>query len=147
MLCAAAVFAVLGIRPMSAAAHAHGAAAATVQLRSTKLGRILVNNKGDTLYLWAEDKHGKSVCHGGCLSVWPLLVVSGRPTAGPGVQKSKLGEYKVGSGRYEVTYNHHPLYTFVSDTKPGVITGQGNTTFGGPWWVVSAAGNAITKRL
>jgi len=38
-----------------------------------------------------------------------------------------------------------PLYRYVSDLKPGQITGQGNTSFGGAWWVVSAAGNAITK--
>jgi hypothetical protein len=27
-----------------------------------------------------------------------------------------------------------------------VISGEGNTSFGGPWWVVSAAGKAITKK-
>jgi hypothetical protein len=27
-----------------------------------------------------------------------------------------------------------------------VISGQGNTSFGAPWWVVSAAGKAITKK-
>ena len=132
--------------PASAVAGARQASSPTVQARSTKLGKILVNGKGDTLYLWAKDKHGKSVCSGGCLAVWPLLLVSGKPIAGHGVQKSKLGEYKASNGKYEVTYNHHPLYTFVSDTKPGAITGQGNTTFGGPWWVVSPAGNAITKK-
>ncbi|MGH2850354.1 MAG: COG4315 family predicted lipoprotein [Solirubrobacteraceae bacterium] len=132
--------------PAGAVAGVHKASSPTVQVRNTKLGKILVNGKGDTLYLWAKDKHGKSVCTGGCLSVWPLVLVSGKPTAGHGVQKSKLGEYKVSNGKFEVTYNHHPLYTFVSDTKPGAITGQGNTTFGGPWWVVSPAGNAITKK-
>jgi len=110
------------------------------------LGKILVNSKGITLYLWAKDKGGRSACSGACASVWPLLLISGKPTAGPGVQASKLGEYKTKSGKYEVTYNGHPLYTFVSDLKPGQTTGQGNTTFGGPWWVVTAAGNAITKK-
>ena len=45
-----------------------------------------------------------------------------------------------------MTYNGHPLYTFVSDSRAGAITGEGNKTFGGPRWVVSAAGNAITKK-
>lgn len=129
-----------------ATAGARAASAPTVSLRSTKLGKILVNNKGITLYLWVKDKHGKSACSGGCASVWPLLLITGKPTAGPGVQKSKLGEYKTSNGKYEVTYNHHPLYTYVSDLKPGQTTGQGNTTFGAAWWVVSAAGNAITKK-
>ena len=125
---------------------AHTATTATVSLRSTKLGKILVNSKGITLYLWVKDKGGRSACSGACASVWPLLLISGKPTAGAGVQPSKLGEYKTKSGKYEVTYNGHPLYTFVSDLKPGQTTGQGNTTFGGPWWVVTAAGNAITKK-
>jgi predicted lipoprotein with Yx(FWY)xxD motif len=136
----------IGVAAVAADARAHTAAAPTVSQRSTKLGTILINSKGLTLYLWAKDKNGKSVCSGACASVWPLLLISGKPTAGPGVQASKLGEYKTSNGKYEVTYNHHPLYTFVSDIKAGQTTGQGNTTFGGPWWVVSTAGNAITKK-
>ena len=128
------------------AGRAHTATTATVSLRSTKLGKILVNSKGITLYLWVKDKGGRSACSGACAGVWPLLLIPGKPTAGAGVQPSKLGEYKTKSGKYEVTYNGHPLYTFVSDLKPGQTTGQGNTTFGGPWWVVTAAGNAITKK-
>jgi predicted lipoprotein with Yx(FWY)xxD motif len=51
------------------------------------------------------------------------------------------------SGRQrELTYNGHPLYRFASDVKPGEITGQGNPTFGAPWWLVSPVGNAITKK-
>ncbi len=61
------------------------------------------------------------------------------------MKRSLLGTIKVKGGR-DVTYNGHPLYTFVSDSRPGAITGEGNKTFGGPWWVVSAAGNAITKK-
>jgi predicted lipoprotein with Yx(FWY)xxD motif len=50
------------------------------------------------------------------------------------------------SKQRELTYNGHPLYRYVSDVKPGEIKGQGNTTFGAPWWLVSPAGNAITKK-
>ena len=133
----------LAAAPASSTAHA--AAAATVSLHSSRYGKILVNSKGDTLYLWAKDKKNKSVCSGACLSVWPFVLVTGKPTAGPGVNASLLGTIKAKGGN-EVTYNGSPLYTFVSDTKPGVISGEGNTTFGGPWWVVSAAGKAITKK-
>jgi predicted lipoprotein with Yx(FWY)xxD motif len=126
------------------AAGAHAAAKPTVLVRSSSLGDILVDSKGFTLYLWAPDTDGKSTCTGACLHYWPLLLVSGKPVAGPGVQASMLGRYKVRKGEYEVTYNGHPLYTFASDPAPGAITGQGNTTFGGPWWVVSPSGSAIT---
>lgn len=147
---ASVAIAALGVGAASTAGaagvRAHGAAAApTVSLRSTSLGKILVNSKGITLYLWEKDKNGKSACSGDCASIWPLLIISGKPTAGPGVKASELGEYAVGKGKYEVTYYRHPLYTYVSDVKPGLTTGQGSTSFGAAWWVVSASGAAITK--
>jgi len=130
---------------VQAASAAQIATTATVSLRSTAYGKILVNGKGDTLYLWAKDKKNKSECSGPCLVVWPFLIISGKPTAGPGVNKKLLGTIKV-KGGHEVTYNGWPLYTYVSDTRPGVISGEGNTSFGAPWWVVSPAGKAITKK-
>lgn len=133
----------------AAAASPHSASAKpapTISVRSTSsYGKILVNSKGVTLYLWAKDKNDKSACSGGCSSVWPFVLVSGKPTAGSGVNAKLLGTIKVKGGN-ELTYNKHPLYTFVSDVKPGIISGEGNTTFGGPWWLVSPAGNAITKK-
>jgi len=124
------------------------AAAASVSVRSTKYGQVLVDSKGDTLYLWAKDKKDKTVCSDACESVWPLVLVTGKPTAGPGVSASMLGTIAVtdSSKQRELTYNGHPLYRYVSDVKPGDIKGQGNTTFGAPWWLVSPAGNAIKKR-
>lgn len=120
-------------------------ATATVSLHSSPYGNILVDSKGDTLYLWAKDTHDKSACSGACLAVWPFVIVPGKPTAGPGVYPKLLGTITEKGGN-EVTYNGWPLYTFVSDTKPGVITGEGNTSFGAPWWLVSATGTAVTKK-
>ena len=119
--------------------------AATVSLRSTAYGKILANSKGYTLYLFAKDKNDKSECNIACLSIWPFLLVSGKPTAGPGVNQKLLGTIKV-SGGNEVTYSGHPLYTYVPDTAPGVVTGEGSKSFGAEWWVVSSAGKAITKK-
>jgi predicted lipoprotein with Yx(FWY)xxD motif len=141
---AAAVLAALAL-----AAQALAASSPTVSLRSSAYGKILVNSKGFTLYLWAKDKPDKSACSGACLSVWPFVIVSGKPTAGPGVAASKLGTIAVkvgGKTEKELTYDKHPLYTFVSDVKAGIVSGEGNTSFGAPWWVVSASGSAITKK-
>lgn len=52
--------------PAGSAAGARTAATPTVSVRSTKLGRILVDSKGITLYLWVKDKHRTSVCTGAC---------------------------------------------------------------------------------
>ena len=73
------------------------------------------------------------------------MKVTGKPTAGSGVNAKLIGTIKVGSVT-ELTYNKHPLYTYVSDVKPGTITGQGSTSFGAPWWLVSPSGSAITKK-
>jgi predicted lipoprotein with Yx(FWY)xxD motif len=150
---AALVIAALGLAASGAAAgvvhsSARTASTATVMVRSTKYGKILVTSKGYTLYLWAKDKKNKTVCSDACEAVWPLVLVVGKPTAGPGVNASLLGSIAVSdsSAQRELTYNGHPLYRFAPDAKPGQITGQGNTTFGAPWWLVSPAGNAIKKK-
>ena len=67
----------------------------------------------------------------------------GAPTAGVGLSRAKLGTTKRSDGTTEVTYNGHPLYTFVGDSSPGAATGEGNQDFGAEWDVVSPAGNKI----
>ena len=54
---------------------------ATVSLRSTKLGMILVNSKGRTLYLFEKDRSGKSACTSQCAQYWPPLLTHGAPVA------------------------------------------------------------------
>jgi predicted lipoprotein with Yx(FWY)xxD motif len=49
------------------------------------------------------------------------------------------------SGKLEVTYNRHPLYYYVADSKPGQTTGQGLNQFGAPWWALSSAGKEIHR--
>ena len=118
---------------------------ATVAIAKSRLGRILVDSKGITLYDFVKDKHGVSSCYGACAALWPPLITKGKPHAGTGVRASLLGTTKRKDGKLEVTYNHHPLYYFVSDRKPGQTTGQGLNQFGGPWWVLSPAGKEIHR--
>ena len=117
----------------------------TVAVAKTRLGRILVDSKGITLYDFVTDKGGVSGCYGACAALWPPLITKGKPHAGPGTRASLLGTTKRKDGKLEVTYNHHPLYYFVTDRKPGQTTGQGVNQFGGPWWVLSPAGREIHR--
>jgi hypothetical protein len=64
------------------------------------------------------------------------------PTAGTGVKSSLLGTIKSG-GKTIVTYNHWPLYTFIQDTAAGMAKGQALSGFGGPWYVLSPAGQVV----
>jgi len=120
--------------------------AAQVKLAKTRLGKILVDSKGITLYDFVKDKGTTSVCYGACAALWPPLLTTGKPVAGPGVHASLLGTTKRKDGKLEVTYGGHPLYYFVTDRKPGQTTGQAVNQFGGPWWVLSAAGKEIHSR-
>lgn len=116
---------------------------ASVALASSKLGKILVDSAGRTLYLFEADKGTMSACNGACAAAWPPLKTAGKPIAGPGISAAKLGTTKRSDGSTEVTYNGHPLYTFVSDTAPGQTTGEGTDGFGAGWYVLSAAGTKI----
>jgi len=129
--------------PSAAASGAKGAGGASIALASSKLGRILVDGEGRTLYLFEADKGEASTCDGACASAWPPLTTAGQPIAGSGVSAAKLGTTERSDGTTEVTYNGHPLYTFAGDGGPGQTTGQGSDGFGAEWYVLSAAGNAI----
>jgi len=118
---------------------------ATVDLRKTKLGHVLVNSKGHTLYLFKADKNGKSFCRGSCPKFWPPLLKHGKLTAGSGVKASLLGTTKRSNGSLQVTYNKHPLYTYTLDKKAGQTKGEGVLAFGAKWYAVSAKGRAVTK--
>lgn len=109
-----------------------------------KLGNILVDAHGRTLYLFEKDTGGKSSCSGSCASVWPPLMTSGKPMPGVGVSASALGTTSNG-GNTQVTYRGRPLYHYVSDSGPGQAAGQGLTQFGAQWHVLSPSGQAITS--
>jgi predicted lipoprotein with Yx(FWY)xxD motif len=118
-------------------------AGATVKLRKTSLGKMLVGPTGRSLYLFLKDKKGKSTCYNACASAWPPLTTKGKPTAGKGVNASLLTTVKRKDGTTEVVYNHHPLYYYAGDSKAGQVTGQGLTQFGAPWYVLNAKGKKI----
>ena len=113
---------------------------------NAKLGQILVDDKGMTLYLFVADTGTASTCYTSCASIWPPLLTDGAPQAGTGADASKLGTTNRTDGKVEVTYAGHPLYYFVQDKAPGDTKGQGINGFGGLWWVVSPSGAAITTK-
>jgi predicted lipoprotein with Yx(FWY)xxD motif len=119
------------------------AAKKTIEVRSTRLGKILVDSQGRTLYLFKKDSRGKSACSGECAKFWPPLRVRGKPTGGRSVSAAKLGTIKRSDGTRQVTYNGHPLYTFQQDSGPGQTHGQGLTAFGAAWFVLSPAGSQV----
>jgi predicted lipoprotein with Yx(FWY)xxD motif len=120
---------------------AHSSRAATVRLRHTNLGSILVSSSGRTLYEFTRDHASKSSCAtiSGCSEIWPSLKTSGRPTAGSGIKASLLST----TSGHQVTYAGHPLYTYSGDSGPGETSYVGAKQFGGTWYAISASGHTV----
>jgi predicted lipoprotein with Yx(FWY)xxD motif len=120
---------------------------ATVKTGTSSLGRIIVDGQSHTLYLFEKDKGAKSACSGACAQNWPALLTKGAPKAGPSAKASLLGTIKRADGTTQVTYDKHPLYTFLGDAgKRGSTKGEGLTAFGAKWYVVAAKGTEKTGR-
>jgi predicted lipoprotein with Yx(FWY)xxD motif len=118
--------------------------AATIKVATDpKLGKILVDGNGMTVYLFVADKSTSSTCYTSCAQFWPPVLTSGAPKAGDGAQASLLGTTARTDGTTEVTYAGHPLYYFLKDKNPGDTTGQGVNGFGALWWVLTPAGAAM----
>ena len=119
--------------------------AATVDVKSTGLGKILVDSKGMTLYLFEKDKGPNSTCSGACASAWPPLTTTGMPKAAGGTTAPLIGTSKRSDGTTQVTYNEHPLYYYAGDQQPGDTNGQNLDQFGAEWYVLSPSGKTIKR--
>jgi predicted lipoprotein with Yx(FWY)xxD motif len=109
-------------------------------------GKVLVDAKGEALYMNDQEHGGMVACDGACLSFWKPLTVAGAPKGSslPG----KLAVLKRPDGGRQVTYNGKRLYSFTLD-KPGKVTGDGfKDAFGGEkltWHVVHPTGAASSS--
>ncbi|MGW7537130.1 COG4315 family predicted lipoprotein [Amycolatopsis sp. NPDC054798] len=102
----------------------------------------LTDSKGETIYLFAADHDGQSVCTASCASYWPP-VAAGTQLTGP-AQGSALGSITRPDGSKQETLAGHPLYRYLGDHSAGQTNGQGLNLNGGLWWMVSPGGAAIT---
>jgi predicted lipoprotein with Yx(FWY)xxD motif len=127
----------------SSTAKAVVASGTGIKTVSTSHGTVLTNSKGLTLYWYAIDTATKSNCNGKCATFW-LPVSAGTKVASGVTLPEKFGSIKRSDGSMQLTYDGHPLYTFVEDTAPGQIKGNGVTTSGGAsadlWWAVTPSG-------
>ncbi|MDT7553861.1 MAG: hypothetical protein QOI16_2397 [Pseudonocardiales bacterium] len=109
-------------------------------------GAGLVDGSGHALYLFEADNGTTSTCTGGCAQIWPPALTTGpAPVVSGGAQTQLLGSTVRADGGHQVTYNGHPLYTFMGDKKAGDSRGQGINRFGGLWYLVAPDGTANTS--
>lgn len=122
--------------PSVISASAAAAAPTTVQVMTDpKLGKILLDPRGMTLYTYDKDQKGVSNCTDACALTWPPLIAFG-PSFGPPGVSGALDVISRADGKKQVTWNGLPLYTYSQDTQPSDTRGNG---FGGVWKVVPAA--------
>jgi predicted lipoprotein with Yx(FWY)xxD motif len=122
-----------------------GTSAATLAVadNSTIGQQILVDGNGKTVYLYDPDgTNTTSQVPDSIKANWPPVAATGTPTAGAGLDASKLTVSMQADGTDQVLYNGHLLYTFVGDAAAGDANGQG---LGGIWFVVSASGDKISS--
>ena len=115
---------------------------AVLTVRKTPVGYVLANANGYTVYWFAKDPRGTShpACAGTCLLAW--FPVKGHPKPANGVRlDGKLGCITRPGGVLQATYNGYPLYTFGSDSAPGMTNGNGSA---GSWHVIKAKPPAAT---
>jgi predicted lipoprotein with Yx(FWY)xxD motif len=115
------------------------AAASGLHVADTSLGKVLVDANGRTVYMLTADSSGTSTCSSACLTYWPPVAPS---KADPAVT-GKVATTTTTSGSKIATVGGWPLYTFIQDQKPGDVTGEGISNFGGVWYAVSPSGQPV----
>ena len=96
----------------STAPAATGTALTTTTISGTT---VLTNANGLTLYSFAPDTPTASKCYGSCAAYWPP--VTGTTAAGQRLP-GKVGTITRTDGTQQLTYNGHPLYTYIGDIGP-----------------------------
>jgi len=114
-------------------------AAITLATATSDLGTFLTGRDGLTLYSFTPDTvPGVSVCSGDCETAWPPVTVNAGnwPAAGDGVT-GVVGVAPRADGKWHVTHDGRPLYSWQNDAAPGDTTGQGLNDV---WWVALVDG-------
>jgi len=91
---------------------------------TTTKGPAWVDVRGMALYNYDQDTPGKSNCNGDCVASWPTLAAKSGDVG--------VDEWTVitrDDGSHQWAFRGHPLYTFVKDTVPGEVNGDGAAGF------------------
>ncbi|MCG2623572.1 hypothetical protein LVY72_16870 [Arthrobacter sp. I2-34] len=98
---------------------------AELKVADSKLGKIVVDAKGMTVYYFTKDvkDSGKSNCTGECIAAWPPVLTESDNPKVEGVTGA-VGTIPTPEGKKQITINGMPIYLWVKDTAPGDTTGQ-----------------------
>lgn len=106
-----------------------------VQLSTnTKLGNIITDNNGMSLYFFSKDVAGASVCVDGCAITWPPFYKE-NPSIGTGLAASDFTVITRPDGNKQTAYKGWPLYYYSKDAAAGDVNGD---AFGNLWAIGKA---------
>lgn len=127
--------------PSASAAANPASGSLQLSLADSKLGKILVDGQGRTLYGFTDDNAGTSTCYTGCAPLWPALIATGTVKAGAGLDAEDFTSFDRtdGTGK-QVRFYAWPVYYYAGDNAAGDTNGQG---LFGKWYVIGADGKLI----
>lgn len=99
--------------------------------KKAKVGSVIVDAQGRTLYRFTAEAQGLPVCTGACVSTWLPAVVADAS----GLPRHVATVKRPDDGRLQLTYNGHPLYRHSGDRSKADANGDG---VGGQWFAVRA---------
>ncbi|MBL1292060.1 SCO0930 family lipoprotein [Streptomyces sp. NPDC057067] len=105
---------------------------------SKKLGKVLTDSEGFTLYRFDKDtaEPPASNCESDCAKTWPAVPAENAEAAA-GVGASLIGEVTRADGTKQLTVGGWPMYRYAEDAEPGDANGQG---VGGTWFAAAPDG-------
>lgn len=115
-----------------------GAAPAKAPVASAKKGKVgdvVVDAEGRTLYRFTAEAQGRPVCTGDCVATWPPATVA----TATGLPDHVATVKRPDGGALQLTYDGHPLYRFSGDQSASDAKGDG---VAGQWYAVKAGGGA-----
>ena len=132
LLAVSAVLAACGGSDSSKSSSSASSVGSTVvaSAKKAKVGSVIVDAQGRTLYRFTAEAQGVPVCTGACVGTWPPAVV----TAASGLPRHVATVRRPDDGKLQLTYDGHPLYRYAGDRAKADANGEG---VGGQWFAVT----------
>lgn len=110
-------------------------------------GDFVADNSRRAVYMLKGDEDGEK-CTVSCRTQWaPLFPPTGEATVSGTLAPVLLGAIERADGSQQITYNDHPLYHFIGDTRPGDTLGHERHDEWGDWYLLNPQGGALGEEV
>jgi predicted lipoprotein with Yx(FWY)xxD motif len=107
--------------------------AVVTSAKKAKVGSVIVDAQGRTLYRFTAEAQGLPVCTGACVGTWRPALAS----SASGLPEHVATVRRPDGGKLQLTYDGHPLYRYAGDRSKADAKGEG---VAGQWYAVKAGG-------